>query len=77
MRTQESWRRLAQQHGELARELALMRLVGDNLRYSKAHNLAESLAFIYGDMRRDIADLQTVAGQLEPLLRDVMPSETE
>ena len=75
LRRQGQWQQLAREHGTLARELALMRLVGDSLRYSKAHDLAESLAFIYGDMRRDIADLQTVAGQLEPLLKDLMPDD--
>jgi len=71
-----AWRQLAQDHAELAGRLALMQVSGNAHRYSRAHDLLESVLFLRGGIRQDLADMRLVAGQLEAILAEVMPGQS-
>ena len=57
-RQEEQWNYIIQTNRELAGELALLRVVGNTKRYSRAHELIESVCFIRGGFAKDLHDLE-------------------
>lgn len=71
-REQAQWDYLTETSRALASELALLRIVGNGHRYSRAHDLLESLCFLHGGVAKDLTDMQLLVSQLQPLLDGVL-----
>lgn len=69
---QRAWNQLATENRQLAGQLALFQIVGNGHRYSRAHDLMESVLFLRGGIRQDLADMQLMVQQLEPLLDTIL-----
>jgi len=69
---QHRWRTLIDQNRELASKLALIQITGASLRYSRTHNLLESIMFLRGSLHQDLHDMQLLTSQLEPLLSTIL-----
>ena len=71
------WDYIVNANRELASELALLKVAGNGKRYSRAHNLVETVAFIHGGFARDLHDLEILVNQLKPLLGELLPNRAE
>lgn len=71
------WNYLVETNRALASELALLQVAGNGHRYSRAHDLIESICFIHGGVAKDLTDMQLLVSQLQPLLDGLLASRVQ